>query len=292
MRNALTIDVEDYFQSTPLPGPWTAPGGTPFPCAGREHPPGPRSPRPFFLKATFFVLGWVARKRPNLVLRIAGRGHEIACHGFGTSSSMNSPGAFPPDCARPGRHRGRLRPARERLPGPELVRDRQIPVGPGRPGRGRLRLRFEHLPHFTTSTHAAARASPTSWSVRRGPGGVSAEHPGAACPARPCPAGVRRRLPAPAPGRPRLAALRRINRARTSPPCSISIPGDRPRQRHQAGFKSRFRHSEPGQDREALARLQRLDFGPMGEIIGSLKQFARWRRGGRGRRRGFRLRRA
>ncbi|HXK23553.1 MAG TPA: XrtA system polysaccharide deacetylase [Myxococcota bacterium] len=34
-------------------------------------------------RATFFVLGWVAERRPALVREIAARGHEIACHGFG-----------------------------------------------------------------------------------------------------------------------------------------------------------------------------------------------------------------
>jgi polysaccharide deacetylase family protein (PEP-CTERM system associated) len=33
-------------------------------------------------KATFFVLGYVARVYPNLVREIASRGHEIALHGF------------------------------------------------------------------------------------------------------------------------------------------------------------------------------------------------------------------
>jgi len=34
------------------------------------------------VRATFFVLGWVAERYPALVRAIAGRGHEIACHGF------------------------------------------------------------------------------------------------------------------------------------------------------------------------------------------------------------------
>jgi polysaccharide deacetylase family protein (PEP-CTERM system associated) len=33
-------------------------------------------------RATFFVLGWVAERRPALVREIAERGHEIACHGY------------------------------------------------------------------------------------------------------------------------------------------------------------------------------------------------------------------
>lgn len=35
------------------------------------------------VRATFFVLGWVAQKHPELVRTIASYGHEIASHGFG-----------------------------------------------------------------------------------------------------------------------------------------------------------------------------------------------------------------
>lgn len=34
-------------------------------------------------KATFFTLGWVAQRYPQLVRRIASSGHELASHGFG-----------------------------------------------------------------------------------------------------------------------------------------------------------------------------------------------------------------
>lgn len=34
------------------------------------------------IRGTFFVLGWVAERHPDLVRRIAGAGHEVACHGF------------------------------------------------------------------------------------------------------------------------------------------------------------------------------------------------------------------
>lgn len=33
-------------------------------------------------KATFFVLGWLAERRPALIRRLAREGHEIACHGY------------------------------------------------------------------------------------------------------------------------------------------------------------------------------------------------------------------
>lgn len=32
-------------------------------------------------RATFFVLGWIARRHPGVVARVAAAGHEIACHG-------------------------------------------------------------------------------------------------------------------------------------------------------------------------------------------------------------------
>ncbi len=35
------------------------------------------------LHATFFVLGWVARRFPHLVCEIQARGHEVASHGYG-----------------------------------------------------------------------------------------------------------------------------------------------------------------------------------------------------------------
>lgn len=34
------------------------------------------------VKATFFILGWVAERQPSLVRAIAAEGHEIACHGY------------------------------------------------------------------------------------------------------------------------------------------------------------------------------------------------------------------
>lgn len=34
-------------------------------------------------RATFFVLGWIAEASPETVRTIHGRGHEVACHGYG-----------------------------------------------------------------------------------------------------------------------------------------------------------------------------------------------------------------
>jgi polysaccharide deacetylase family protein (PEP-CTERM system associated) len=37
-------------------------------------------------RATFFVLGWIAEKYPNLIAMIKSRGHELATHGYGHES--------------------------------------------------------------------------------------------------------------------------------------------------------------------------------------------------------------
>src|SRR6185437_5475159 len=36
----------------------------------------------FGVRATFFIVGWVAERHPGLVQRIAFAGHEIACHSY------------------------------------------------------------------------------------------------------------------------------------------------------------------------------------------------------------------
>jgi len=42
-------------------------------------------------RATFFVLGWVARKFPEVVTLIDARGHEVASHGFSHSDVRSMP---------------------------------------------------------------------------------------------------------------------------------------------------------------------------------------------------------
>lgn len=50
------------------------------------------------IHATFFVLGWVAVKHPNLVKTIASQGHEIASHGYGHEMiTSQQPGQFRED---------------------------------------------------------------------------------------------------------------------------------------------------------------------------------------------------
>ncbi|TVP60395.1 MAG: DUF3473 domain-containing protein [Halomonadaceae bacterium] len=96
LNNALTIDVEDYFQVAALadaidPADWHA-------MEYRVEASTDRLLKVFAekqLKGTFFVLGWVAEKSPGLVRRIAEAGHEVACHGFSHQLVYNqSPAVF------------------------------------------------------------------------------------------------------------------------------------------------------------------------------------------------------
>jgi polysaccharide deacetylase family protein (PEP-CTERM system associated) len=82
--NALTIDVEDYFQVSAFAphiarSEWTA----------RECRVERNVERMLEMlashdtKATFFTLGWIAERYPQLVRDIARQGHEVASHGYG-----------------------------------------------------------------------------------------------------------------------------------------------------------------------------------------------------------------
>jgi polysaccharide deacetylase family protein (PEP-CTERM system associated) len=83
MRNALSFDVEEYFQveafaSVVDPHHWD------------RHPSRVADSTRKLLdllasrgvRATFFALGWVAARQPGLLREIRAGGHELACHGY------------------------------------------------------------------------------------------------------------------------------------------------------------------------------------------------------------------
>jgi polysaccharide deacetylase family protein (PEP-CTERM system associated) len=81
--NAMSVDVEDYFHVSVFDGIvprhlWN----------GMESRVVPNTMRlldmfdEFKVRSTFFVLGWVAERHPDLLRRIADKGHEIASHGY------------------------------------------------------------------------------------------------------------------------------------------------------------------------------------------------------------------
>jgi len=84
MVNAMTVDLEDYFQVSALSQ--QCPASTWHQQQLRIEI-GTNLLLELFeqhqVKATFFILGWIADNAPHLVKRIAEQGHEIACHGQG-----------------------------------------------------------------------------------------------------------------------------------------------------------------------------------------------------------------
>ena len=83
IQNALTVDVEDYFQVSAFAKNIDQKDWGSHPLRVENNT---RKLLDMFdayqLKATFFVLGWVAERQKDLVLEIAKRGHEVACHGY------------------------------------------------------------------------------------------------------------------------------------------------------------------------------------------------------------------
>jgi polysaccharide deacetylase family protein (PEP-CTERM system associated) len=96
MCNALTIDVEDYFQVSAL-APYIARNE----WDARECRVERNVERilamldDYGARATFFTLGWIAERYPKVVQSIVKNGHELASHGFAHQrASAQSPEAF------------------------------------------------------------------------------------------------------------------------------------------------------------------------------------------------------
>lgn len=83
MRNALSVDVEDWFQVGAFEA--TIPRGS-WDALERRVECNSEAVLALFdqagVKGTFFTLGWVAERHPRLLARIAAAGHEIASHGW------------------------------------------------------------------------------------------------------------------------------------------------------------------------------------------------------------------
>ena len=83
MVNAITVDVEEYFHSTEAQNVLGQTDWASLPSRIQQQV---HNTLGLFhsrnVKATFFILGWVAEKFPALVREIADAGHEIACHSY------------------------------------------------------------------------------------------------------------------------------------------------------------------------------------------------------------------
>jgi polysaccharide deacetylase family protein (PEP-CTERM system associated) len=82
-RNAMSVDVEEYFQVAAFERQVRKDDWGAFPS--RVEWNTGRVLDLFAAKgvrATFFVLGWVAERHPGLIRRIVAEGHELASHGY------------------------------------------------------------------------------------------------------------------------------------------------------------------------------------------------------------------
>lgn len=81
--NAMTVDVEDYLHVSAFAGHIDREDWDALPCRVERNTDAVLG---LFaasgIKATFFMLGWVAERYPGLVRRIVGDGHELASHGY------------------------------------------------------------------------------------------------------------------------------------------------------------------------------------------------------------------
>src|SRR5260370_34559890 len=102
MKSALTVDLEDYSHVRAFAGKVSLEDWDSYPSRVEEN-----TDRLLALLAehnclaTFFVLGWVAEKKPKIVPRVAAAGHEIACHSLLHRSVFNlTPQEFREDTRR------------------------------------------------------------------------------------------------------------------------------------------------------------------------------------------------
>ena len=81
--NAMTVDVEDYFQVSAFEGVIDKADWSKLPLRVEKN-----TFRllelfaQYNVKSTFFTLGWVAERCPDLIKAIVEQGHELASHGF------------------------------------------------------------------------------------------------------------------------------------------------------------------------------------------------------------------
>jgi polysaccharide deacetylase family protein (PEP-CTERM system associated) len=100
--NAMSVDVEDYFQVQAFAARIPRSSWERFPCRVERNID--RLLDLFAeaeIRATFFILGWIAERYPVVVRRIAAAGHEVASHGYDHSrADALSPAMFRDDIRR------------------------------------------------------------------------------------------------------------------------------------------------------------------------------------------------
>jgi polysaccharide deacetylase family protein (PEP-CTERM system associated) len=281
--NALTVDVEDYFHVQAFAGVIAPHTWDSFESRVEnntlrvldmlaEHG----------LKATFFVLGWEAQRRPGLVRRIAEDGHEVACHGFGHQLVYRiGPEAFREDISR-------AKALLEDITGERVAGYRAPSYSITARSLWALDILVECGFEYDSSifpvihdTYGIPDAPRFPHVIERESGKL-VEFPPSTVELRAL--GMRLRVPVAGGGYLRLfpvhalrGAIRSINRREARPAVLYFHPWeiDPGQPRVKAGLKSRFRHTVNLHRTEAKVRtlLSEIPFGPMRQVI---KQ-GRWR---------------
>lgn len=102
IRNAMTVDVEDYFQVSAFENCVNKSDWDGLPCRVEANMERILS---LFerknIKATFFTLGWIAERYKSMVRDIVDQGHELASHGWEhIRVTQQNPQAFSADVRR------------------------------------------------------------------------------------------------------------------------------------------------------------------------------------------------
>lgn len=83
IRNAMTVDVEDYFQVSAFAPHISRDSWDRRPCRVERNVDVVLAMlADHRTHATFFTLGWIAERYPFMVRRIVAEGHELASHGY------------------------------------------------------------------------------------------------------------------------------------------------------------------------------------------------------------------
>ena len=83
-QNAMTVDVEDYFQVQAFANYIKRESWDKLPSRVERNTKRILEQfKRMNIHATFFVLGWVAERYPSIISQIVEEGHEIASHGYG-----------------------------------------------------------------------------------------------------------------------------------------------------------------------------------------------------------------
>lgn len=277
MLNALTIDVEDYFQVNAFESRVPRESWDRFPLRVSDNVARLLDLLDEYrVRGTFFILGWVAERLPDTVRQIQGRGHEIASHGYGHQLVYRlGPDAFREDVRR-------AKDVLEQIAGVAVTGYRAPSYSITARSLWAFEVLVEEGHRFDSSvfpvyhdTYGIPDAPRFPYTVTCGAGAIE-EFPLSTLAVGPGGRGYR--LPIAGGGYLRLFpaplirwGIGRINRCERQPAVLYLHPWEiDPGQPHiEAGWKSRFRHYNNLHRTEAKLRhiLTGMRFGTMGEVL-------------------------